>query len=135
MADRIRRLEVKLLLIDEKVCEHSELFVQIPNVEHTSPACNAKKPPVESLVSDNSQQKSIVPFPMGHSENLFNEGTLNLPSPRLSGALDSRFNKDSTRKEDLLTEQYGVGSLHPVIKFEIFRGNVKIPVRSRTREH
>ena len=46
MADRIRHLEVKLLLIDEKECEHSERFVQISNVENTSPARNARNLPL-----------------------------------------------------------------------------------------
>ena len=89
MADRIRRLEVKLLRIDEKVCEHSERFVQIPNVENTSPARNAMKPLVESLVSDDGQQTSVVPSPRGHSTTLTAEMTLNPPSTKLLGALDS----------------------------------------------
>ena len=66
------------------------------------------KPPVESLVLNDRQQKSIVSFPKEYSVNLSEEKTLNLPSQRLSGALDSQFNKDSTRKES--TEQHGVGS-------------------------
>ena len=110
MADRIRPLEVKLLLIDEKVCEHSERFVQIPHVEYTSPVRNAMTPPVESLVSDDRQQTFIVPSPRGHSANLSAERTLNPPPTKLSGALDSQFNKDSTRKEDLSTEDRGPGS-------------------------
>ena len=40
--------------------------------------------------------------------NLSDEKTLNLPSQRLLGALDSQFNKDSTRKES--TEEHGKGS-------------------------
>ena len=111
MADRIRRLEVKLLLIDEKVCEHFERFVQIPNVDNTSPARNAMKPPVESLVSDDGQQTSVVPSPRGRSATLTAEMTLNPPSTKLSGALDSRRNnKDSTRKEDRSTDDRGDSS-------------------------
>ena len=68
------------------------------------------KPPVESLVSDDGQQTSVVPSPKGHSATLTAEMTWNPPSTKLSGTLDSQLNKDSTRKEDRSTEDRGVGS-------------------------
>ena len=48
--------------------------------------------------------------------------TLNPPSTKLSGALDSRLNKDSTRKEDQSTEDRGASSSTPSEQVGNFSG-------------